>query len=304
MNWKLIEKEVAIRLWTCGFREDILQVISISYVDFHQINVLNYLGDSELKESYAFEFGRYFYDDKPIIGQLAGINVWDRMLDKEEFQNFSACLNIVEGKGNIINKDFTFNITGTLVTEQQVPGVEMSCRKSSSHLFIPVRQATLGGAQDICNKIEIDSIAPTISNFEDFKEFYNALYTSPAYKRQCWHGSRMLTYLPYMKQVGEKDFLHVIDNSVFTLDTVWASWYTKAVVDYPEVIVGYMGPAESMNSSLSPFNTFWDMDYDWSSCFACNLRHSHAHSVVLKLTGQCSKSVFETYYHLQHDDEG
>ena len=101
-----------------------------------------------------------------------------------------------------------------------------------------------------------------------------------------------------------KRFLNVIDKSVFEIDTLWASFYTKSVVDWTEVIVAYMGPAETMNTSLSPFNTAYDNDYDWSSCFSCNLRHSHEHSVVLKLTGQCSKSVFETYYHLELDNDG
>ena len=96
----------------------------------------------------------------------------------------------------------------------------------------------------------------------------------------------------------------MVDKSVFTIDTLWSSWYSKSTVDHTEVIVAYMGPAETMQTSLSPFNTAYDNDYDWSSCFSCNLRHSHEHSVVLKLTGQCSKSVFETYYHLQLDDEG
>ena len=59
-----------------------------------------------------------------------------------------------------------------------------------------------------------------------------------------------------------------------------------------------------MNTSLNAFNTGYDSSYDWSSCFSCNLPHSHEHSVVVKLTGQCSDSVFETYYHLQHDEEG
>ena len=113
-----------------------------------------------MKEGYAFEFGRYFYDNKPIIGHLADINVWDTLLDKEELQKYSDCLEIVEGKGNLINMDFKFNITGSLVKELQIPSSEISCKKSSSHLFIPVRQSALGGAQDICNKIELDSIAP------------------------------------------------------------------------------------------------------------------------------------------------
>ena len=211
-------------------------------------------------QGYSIEFGRYFYDNKPIIGQLVDLNIWDRMLEKDEFEKLSDCLDIVEGNGNIINKNFPFNITGNLVTELEVPDFEISCKKSSSYLFIPVRQSTLDGAQDICNKIEIDSIAPKISDVNEFKSFYDSLQTYPAYRRRCWHGSRMLTYLPYIKQAGEKDFLNVIDKSVFEIDTLWASFYTKSVVDWTEVIVAYMGPAEQMNTSLSPFNTAYDND--------------------------------------------
>ena len=48
-----------------------------------------------MKEGYAIEFGRYFYDNKPIIGQLVDINVWERMLDPEEFKKIIDCLDIV-----------------------------------------------------------------------------------------------------------------------------------------------------------------------------------------------------------------
>ena len=146
--------------------------------------------------------------------------MWDRILEREEFEQFSGCLDIVQGNGNIINNDFNFNITGSIETEIEIPESEISCKKKSSFLFIPVHQGSIDGAQDTCNKIEIDSIAPTIDDYADIVSFFSAIQTYPAFRRECWHGSRMLTWLPYAREVGEKEFLHVTDKSVFDVD-IW-----------------------------------------------------------------------------------
>ena len=60
------------------------------------------------------------------------------MLEKEEFEEVSGCLNLIEGTGNVINKNFSWIITGKLFTEIVVPETEISCKKSWSYLFIPV----------------------------------------------------------------------------------------------------------------------------------------------------------------------
>ena len=104
------------------------------------------------------ESGRYYYNNKPIIGQLGDIYMWDRVLGNEELERFSGCLDIVEGNENVIKRDTAFNITGKLVTKTDIQGTSVSCKKMWSLLHIPFHRASLSGASVICNKIVANSI--------------------------------------------------------------------------------------------------------------------------------------------------
>ena len=143
----------------------------------------------EIKSGYVIEFGRYYYDNKPTIGQLGDINMWDRVLEKEEMEMFSGCLDLVKVNGNIINEEFEFNITGKLVTNMNIPDSEVSCLKMWSNLYIPVHMAGLGNANDLCDKIEVNSIGPKIVEAKDYIDFYNGILELPAFHSRCWHGS-------------------------------------------------------------------------------------------------------------------
>ena len=113
------------------------------------------------------------------------------------------CLDVVEGNGNGINKDTAFNITGKLVTKTDIQGTSVSCKKMWSLLHIPVHRASLSGASDICNKIEANSIGPKILDAKDYIDFYNEILKLSAYRTRCWHGSRMLAFIPYIKEPGK-----------------------------------------------------------------------------------------------------
>ena len=63
---------------------------------------------------------------------MADINVWDRILGIEKMELYSNCNNRTEGMGNIINKNFKFNMTGKLVTKIEIPESELSCQLESS----------------------------------------------------------------------------------------------------------------------------------------------------------------------------
>ena len=71
------------------------------------------------------------------------------------------------------------------------------------------------------------------------------------------------------------------------------------------VIVGHIGPAMDSNAShIQMSYKDFPRDYEWSPCFSCNLNHNHQPSVVLKLTGQCAQSAFDTFYQIQLDSQG
>ena len=110
------------------------------------------------------------------------------------------CMEVIPSRGNLINEDYEFEITGKLVTLFDIPDLaEVSCKNTKYHLHIPVHLGSLSGASDICNKIEMKSIAPKVEKPQDYFEFHNSLQTLPSYRKRCWHGSRMLHWFPYIK---------------------------------------------------------------------------------------------------------
>ena len=74
-----------------------------------------------------------------------------------------------------------------------------------------------------CTQTEIGSVGPLIGDIQDYTHFYTELHTQAAYRTRCWHGSRMMTWLPYMRQPGEQMFMHVTKNSSLTINAR-ASW--------------------------------------------------------------------------------
>ena len=216
---------------------------------------------------------------------------------------FSGCLDIVEGNGSIINKDFKFNITGKLVTDLDIPETEISCSKLWSFLYLPIHMTALEGAIDLCNKIEANSIGPKIQKAEDYIDFYNGIHKFPAYRTRCWHGSRMLTYFPYIKEPGNPYYQHIIDGTKFGAVEAWVFWDKVKVTEKRQCLRAYTGPAEPMMESFAT-SQCEGIPLVWGPCFACNLIHSHEHSVVLQLTGLCDRTAFDQYYHIKNDEEG
>ena len=52
--------------------------------------------------SLTIRIGHYYFDNKPIIGKMADVHVWSRLLTFKEGVKFSDCLNYGEKKGNWI----------------------------------------------------------------------------------------------------------------------------------------------------------------------------------------------------------
>ena len=141
-----------------------------------------------------------------MIGKIADINVWDRVLTDEEMEKATNCMEVIPSRGNLINEDYEFEITGKLVTLFDIPDLaEVSCKNTKYHLHIPVHLGSLSGASDICNKIEMKSIAPKVEKPQDYFEFHNSLQTLPSYRKRCWHGSRMLHWFPYIKEPNQTE---------------------------------------------------------------------------------------------------
>ncbi|XP_023345432.1 uncharacterized protein LOC111714532, partial [Eurytemora carolleeae] len=74
----------------------------------------------------VIRLGHYYFDTKPLIGKLAEVNVWDRILSVEELANYSNCIPY-KISGNIVNEETIWTITGTLIQEELIPKSVIEC---------------------------------------------------------------------------------------------------------------------------------------------------------------------------------
>ena len=242
-----------------------------------------------------------------MIGKLADVNVWDRVFTDEEMEKATNCMEIVPSRGNLINDNYEFEIPGSLVTVFDIPDLaEVSCKNMKYYLHIPVRAEALSEWNDICNKIEINSIAPKVEKPEDYLEFYNSVHTLPAFRKRCWHGSRMMHWFPYIKKPNQTEWVHFLDGSGlgFQGSDGWCEWIEHKEKDSQQCSQSYMGPAQPIWNQTLALADCSDKGWHWAPCFSCTLMHAHHHSVVLTLSGICDKSAFDKYYHLENDKLG
>ena len=111
----------------------------------------------------------------------------------------------------------------------------MSCNLRPSHLIKPSRTLPIDTAKETCDKIEIGSFGPKWANLR------KKLYDNEAYKKHCWHGSRMMTWIPHIRQ---------LDGSLLGVET----WQIGAWNEGPRTecacAIAYMGEAEKMESNI------------------------------------------------------
>ena len=69
----------------------------------------------------VIRLGHYYFDNKPLIGKMADVNVWSRFLSEEELRRFSRCDRAEARRGDLVNQDTAdWNITGSLITASTV----------------------------------------------------------------------------------------------------------------------------------------------------------------------------------------
>ena len=104
-----------------------------------------------------------------------------------------------------------------------IPDNEVSCGDMMFYLHVPpVRMESLAAASDLCDKMEENSITLRINSEYSFFEFHKIIRSSPAYCDRCWHGSRMITWIPYVKKAGKLKYQHLKDGT--NLKVIFASW--------------------------------------------------------------------------------
>ena len=49
---------------------------------------------------------RYYFDNNPLVGKLAGISAWDSVLSEEEMKTRTSCSQPIFDQGNLISGEF------------------------------------------------------------------------------------------------------------------------------------------------------------------------------------------------------
>ena len=116
--------------------------------------------------------------------------------------------------------DSDFNITGKLVMPVDLDKEVMSCSKKTKNILLAVRRSTVMEADKLCNKLMMGSLGPYIPDMQTYWEMYGHLKQLPnmGFKDRCWHGGRVLLYIPYVMKAGQAKYHHYKDSSIFTLD--------------------------------------------------------------------------------------
>ena len=126
------------------------------------------------------------------------------------------------------------------------------------------------------------------------------------FKQLCWHGGRILTWLPYKKLAGTTTYNHITDGSELVFDTtINIGMLPNAdVKEKDQCIRWYSGPLnEKLNQAVG-----LDCDrrelFEWSQCVICTIPHTSQQSLVLTLSGMCDRSAFDTLYQMDNDERG
>ena len=86
----------------------------------------------------------------------------------DELRGYSGCNKHVEKKGNVVNKDTIFNVSGKLIKETGVPVSETLCNRKTKKKIINIHVPFLEFSEAVqaCDKFSTGSIVgPFQANF-------------------------------------------------------------------------------------------------------------------------------------------
>ena len=87
---------------------------------------------------FSIEFGRYYYDSHPIIGELLDINAWDFILDESEMKAITDCKSFNLRGENMINMKSASNVTGPLWQP-----IERDSQELRRDILLPIRASRI-----------------------------------------------------------------------------------------------------------------------------------------------------------------
>ena len=166
-------------------------------------------------DKFKVMIGRYAFDKGNFIGKLGGINVWNRTLSKGEMKKYTDCKSPTKASGNLISDQTLFDFNNSRIEQLNITLEELACSNQNDieNIFIPKIVTDQQEAFDTCKKIGSDTIGGEFSEEADFAKYYNSLHSNKVYKRNCWIGGRLRTFLPYKENTDGTKLVHIVKNT-------------------------------------------------------------------------------------------
>ena len=250
--------------------------------------------------------GRYAFNLNPFIGNMANVNVWDKMLDEAELKKQTDCLTTSSDQGSLVNASSKWELTGKLVKEVSISADEAICLKKNRiyNAFLPISQLTKDDALDLCHKFGRDVfIAGDFESIEDFDNFYDGLYSDEKYVDVCsfYDSGRLRTWLPYKHNEERTELVHEVTKIPLmnNTQTLYTSWYSG-----PQQYSGVPDLCGEAYFGIVPrYQNIREDPCSAKKCTACEVQNSFLKTSTLKLNGLCKLSYFDKIYQVKYDNE-
>ncbi|XP_023323855.1 uncharacterized protein LOC111697908 [Eurytemora carolleeae] len=245
--------------------------------------------------------GHYYFDNKPTIGMIADVHVWDRTLSDTELKDYSNCIP-VKASGNIINDSTLWDVTGNLTMKKEFNQSDVECSDQNKRrtVYVTSTFANFEDANEACDKYGMNSIADNFKSLEAFKRYQEEALKNPAVISECWTGGRLLHWLPFSADVQNKslkpeDFSHIHTKDPLTIDP-WRSSQPNS--KEPNCVKTYL--------SLEYDESWYDFpcenpDLEWASCVACKIPQTLEAQISITLKGLCKTTRFDTTFQVKND---
>ena len=131
--------------------------------------------------------GHYAFDGNPVIGTIANVNVWSRVLTPLELAEKTRTDRSVPDQGDIVNTNSFWTVSGSLVKRIDVQEDQTVHKDGDKKtLFLPVTKLTKSDAVDLCRKFgQRAYIGASLRDKKEFDAFYQDLYASNVFVEKC-----------------------------------------------------------------------------------------------------------------------
>ena len=257
-----------------------------------------------------FTLGKY-WNGPYFKGKIVEFNAWDRILTEKELEKYTNCEEYHEARGNLMSHHDNWTYDNKFIEDFEISWSHLQCSKKNNFTSAPIaeRQQSFAGAKNLCNKLEMNGLLPDILTHQDYHDLYHMLRHHTAFKEEylkgegeCWHGGRLLYYIPYIETDDATAFAHHLTGEILPLP-YWVYWYpgpdherAPITEDKRQVLVGYYGVGGEYNRTYATRPLTKDFGGLTGPCAVCKIEHNAARSSYLKLRGLCGTTKFDAFY--------